>query len=147
MNISHLRHVSRVVFAVILGFGTVVGLGQDAGKAQTRTEQNDALFERLQQARGLSDEQMTAIRKIFAGSAIIGQGNPAVTHHPVTPEACQAKLKQMGVQYENPRFEKICKAKYMAPLTILPKSGRKTRRRASINSSFPIFHAPIRWSG
>ena len=49
-------------------------------------------------------------------SGYIGQGNPAVTEHPVTPEACQAKVKSAGVQYENPRFEKICKAKYMAPL-------------------------------
>jgi hypothetical protein len=29
---------------------------------------------------------MERIREIFAHSPYIGQGNPAVTHHPVTPE-------------------------------------------------------------
>jgi hypothetical protein len=91
-------------------------LGQDPGNSQTRKQQNDALFQQLRSARGLSDEQINAIRKVFDGSLIIGQGNPAVTRHPATPEACQAKLQQMGVQYQNPRFETICKAKYMAPL-------------------------------
>jgi hypothetical protein len=59
---------------------------------------------------------MTAIREIFAKSGILGQGNPAVTRHPMTPEEAQAKLKQLRINYGNPRFEKICGAKYMAPL-------------------------------
>ena len=69
--------------------------------------------------RALTDcrtNELKALRKIFAESRIIGQGNPAITHHPVTPAECEAKLKQMGVHYENATFEKICKAKYMAPL-------------------------------
>ena len=64
----------------------------------------------------MSDEQIAAVRKIFEASGYIGQGNPAVTKHPVTPEQCQAKLKQQNVHYENPRFEKICGGKYLAPL-------------------------------
>ena len=59
---------------------------------------------------------MAAIRGIFAGSGFMSQGNPAVTRHPVTPEEAQAKLKQLGIDYANPRFEKICGGKYMAPL-------------------------------
>jgi hypothetical protein len=83
---------------------------------QALEQQNEALFQAMQRGRGLSDEQMKAIRRIFAGSRYIGQGNPAVTQHPVTPEQCKAKLAELGVNYENPRFEKICQAKYMAPL-------------------------------
>jgi hypothetical protein len=79
-------------------------------------QQNEALFQALQRERGLSDQQINAIRRIFAGSRYIGQGNPAVTQHPVTPEQCAAKLSSQGIHYENPEFEKICKAKYMAPL-------------------------------
>jgi hypothetical protein len=79
-------------------------------------QQNEALFQALQRDRGLSDQQISAIRRIFAGSHYIGQGNPAVTQHPVTPEQCAAKLQSQGIHYENPQFEKICKAKYMAPL-------------------------------
>ena len=90
--------------------------GFDDASKHPLQQQNEILFTQLQEVHGLSENQMNAIRKIFATSGYIGQGNPAVTEHPVTPEACQAKVKSMGVQYENPRFEKICKAKYMAPL-------------------------------
>jgi hypothetical protein len=83
---------------------------------QALGQQNEALFQAMQRGRGLSDEQLNAIRRIFAGSRYVGQGNPAVTQHPVTPEQCKAKLAESGVNYENPRFEKICQAKYMAPL-------------------------------
>ena len=47
---------------------------------------------------------------------IMGQGNPGISKHPVTPEDCEAKLRRLAVNYDNPRFEKICGAKYMAPL-------------------------------
>lgn len=94
----------------------VLSLNGFNARSQTLQQQNEKLFEQMQRDGGFSDSEMKAIRKIFSQSGYIGQGNPAVTKHPVTPEACQAKLKQMGVAYENPRFEKICKAKYMAPL-------------------------------
>ena len=84
--------------------------------SQALEQQNEALFQALQRAHGLSDEQMSALRRIFANSGYIGQGNPAVTQHPVTPEQCTAKLAAAGVNYENPRFEQICNGKYMAPL-------------------------------
>ena len=85
-------------------------------RAQTLQQQNDELFQKLQSVDGLQDDELKALRKIFAESRIIGQGNPAITHHSVTPAECEAKLKQMGVHYENSTFEKICKARYMAPL-------------------------------
>lgn len=110
MKTSYARSLGVIVL------GAIVSFGQYVARAQTVQQQNEKLFEQLQHIDGLSDDQMKVIRKIFADSGHIGQGNPAVTRHPVTPEACQAKLKQMGVEYENPRFEKICKAKYMAPL-------------------------------
>jgi hypothetical protein len=84
--------------------------------AQTIKETNDALFEQLKKVHGMPDDQLAAIRRIFAKSGYISQGNPAVTVHPVTPEECEAKLAKLSVHYENPRFEKICKGKYMAPL-------------------------------
>lgn len=46
----------------------------------------------------------------------MGTGNPAVTHHPMTTEQCLDKLKKDNISYENPQFEKICGAPYMAPL-------------------------------
>jgi len=59
---------------------------------------------------------MQRIRAIFASSPIIGQCNPAITVHPDTPEGCQTKLHNAGVEYNNPRFLSVCRAPYMAPL-------------------------------
>jgi hypothetical protein len=87
-----------------------------AAEAQSLAEQNEALFRELQQVYALSEGQMQSLRKIFSASGYIGQGNPAVTRHPVSPQGCREKLAKSGVRYENAEFEKICGAKYMAPL-------------------------------
>lgn len=79
-------------------------------------QMNDRLLEQIQIVHGLSDPQLQRIREIFARSGYIGQGIPAITKHPETPEQCQAKLDAQSVHYANPQFEKICGAKYMAPL-------------------------------
>jgi hypothetical protein len=84
--------------------------------AESLKENNEVLFEQLQHVHGLSDKQMDSIRTIFRESGFIGQGNPAVTQHPMTPQGCQEKLGRLAVQYGNEKFEKICRAKYMAPL-------------------------------
>lgn len=104
--------ISRVPALVGAALCGVILLAQHS----TLQEQNAALFRQLQRVHGLSDSQMDAIRKIFAKSGYMGQGNPAVTRHPVTPEEAQAKLARLGTDYSNPRFEKICGAKYMAPV-------------------------------
>ncbi len=78
---------------------------------------NEALFAQMRQDLGLSAAQMSAVRAIFARSGYLGQGNPAISVHPMTPEAC----RQRAATYEGPvvddrDFEKICGAKFMAPL-------------------------------
>ena len=104
--------------STLFGFLGIVLIPADAvaDPFQVLQQQNEALFQAIQRGHGLSDDEMQAVRRIFAGSRYIGQGNPAVTQHPVTPEQCTAKLADSGVHYENPRFERICGAKYMAPL-------------------------------
>ena len=106
-----MRYVLASVLLGVLGF-----VGLNFASPQALQQQNGILLRQLQSVHSLSDGQINAIRKIFATSGYIGQGNPAITQHPVTPEACQAKLDSMGVHYENPRFERICGGKYMAPL-------------------------------
>ncbi len=54
--------------------------------AQTLKERNQLLFEQIQRAHGLSDKQIDSIATIFRESGYIGQGNPAITKHPLTPE-------------------------------------------------------------
>jgi len=54
--------------------------------SQSLKENNEILFEQLQRVHGLSDKQMDSIRTIFHESGYIGQGNPAITKHPMTPQ-------------------------------------------------------------
>jgi hypothetical protein len=109
----------RVLRGLCAGLLVLLGLvpfNSFIASCQTLEQQNEILFQQIQRENGLTDQQMQEIRKIFAGSRIMGQGNPAVTHHPVTPDECKVKLTNSGIHYENPQFVKICKAKYMAPL-------------------------------
>ncbi len=84
------------------------------------TDQREALFRLLQVERGLSDETLARIREIFAGSPVIGQGNPAITRHPLTPEEAAARLggtvAEIRQRYRNPRFERICGRPWEVPL-------------------------------
>lgn len=84
--------------------------------AQSLAQQNEALFARLQSVHGLTEEQLQQIRAIFARSGFIGQGNPAISEHPETPQQCRRKAEKQAVPYGDPVFERICHAKYMAPL-------------------------------
>jgi formylglycine-generating enzyme required for sulfatase activity len=93
---------------------------------------NEELFRQLQAARGLTDQQLRDIRAIFARSGFIGQGNPSITQHPETPAQCLAKLDQQRVHYDNPDFERICGAKYMAPLYD-PSVSRPEQAKACID--------------
>jgi len=83
---------------------------------QTLRQNNEVLLGEIQRVHGLSDEQMGSIRRIFEASGYIGQGNPAITHHAMTPDECRERVAKSGASYEDPRFEAICGAKYMAPL-------------------------------
>src|SRR4029077_13964387 len=82
----------------------------------TLAEQNQRLFLELQQVHGLTEGKMSRIRFTFPGSQVIGQGNPAITRHPMTPEQCRTRVQESGVAYGNPTLERICGAKFMAPL-------------------------------
>jgi len=98
----------------------------------TLQQQNEQLFRQMQAVRALSDAQIEEIRAIFEQSGYMGQGNPAITEHPETPQQCQAKLDQQSVKYANPEFEKICGAKYMAPLYD-PTTQKPEQARACID--------------
>jgi formylglycine-generating enzyme required for sulfatase activity len=106
-------------------------------------EQNERLFDRLQKAHQLDDATLTRIRAIFAGSRALGQGNPAVSEHPETPAQCEAKLAQQKVHYADPQFEKICAAKFMAPL-YNPSRERPEDARACIDQ-FEFPDIPCEW--
>ncbi len=105
-----MRRLGWLALAMLLGHGPL------ASAQEALARSNAQLLDELERVHGLSAQQMQRIRAIFAGSRVIGQGNPAITRHPDSPQACRVRLQQAGIQYENPRFEHICGSRYMAPL-------------------------------
>ena len=136
----------RHAFALLL-LGALGLIGLNFASPPPLQQENEALLRQVQDVHSLSDSQINALRKIFANSGYIGQGNPAITQHPVTPEACRAKLDSMGVQYANPKFEKICGAKYMAPLYDPSKNTAEDARACIDQFEFPDIPCtyPVVW--
>ncbi len=106
-----MRFRDLLIIIASLGF-----LSPATAEAQSLEERNETLIERLQAVHGLSDAQAAGLRALFSKSSYIGQGNPAVTKHPVSSQECTARLEQASVSYENRGYEQICGARYMAPL-------------------------------
>ena len=61
-------------------------LSHPAASAQSLKERNEFLFEQLQKVHGLSEGQMDSIRTLSRESGYMGQGNPAIAKHPMTPD-------------------------------------------------------------
>lgn len=103
-----------------LGLGLAMMLAPMVGGAQTLAQNNEAMFRDMQEWRGLSGATMDRIRAIFAGAPQMGQGNPAVTRHPMTPAEAAARLggsvESVRRGYRNARFERICGRPYEVPL-------------------------------
>jgi formylglycine-generating enzyme required for sulfatase activity len=137
------RCVIGVWFIVICGIGQPAALRAAASLAA----HNEALFQQLQQVHGLSAAQMQALRALFVKSGYIGQGNPAISDHPMTPEACREKLEQASVQHENTEFTRICGAPYMAPLYRPASEPAKDARVCIDQFEFPDLPCayPVVW--
>lgn len=78
---------------------------------------------------------------------VIGQGNPDITRHPVSRKQCREMLRQKGITYARPDFQKICGAPFMAPLYD-PQKEKPTDARVCIDQfEFPSrpCEYPIVW--
>lgn len=109
--------------------------------------QNEQLLQQLEATHGLDAAQMAGIRRIFHGSRIIGQGNPAVTSHPLTPAQCTARWQARHESPANAQFEQICGAKYMAPLYDPAKEAAGDARACIDQFEFPDIPCsyPVVW--
>ena len=103
--------------------------------------------EQLQRVHGLSDGQMQSIRRIFSDSGYIGQGNPAIARHPVSPQGCQEKLASRASTTRMANLRRSAGPSTWRPSTIRPGKKPRMPGPASISSSFPTSPAPTRWSG
>jgi len=125
----------------------VLALASASSASDTLAERNEALLRDLQRAHRLDDASVRRVREIFAGSPRLGQGNPALTRHPATPEACQTELREAAVSYESPDFDRICGAHHMAPLYD-PSREKPSDARACIDRfEFPDIPCayPVVW--
>ena len=85
--------------------------------AQDRPEWLEAAID----VHDLDAEQVAAVERVLAGSRWIGQGNPKVTKHPMTPEQCEAARESAGPDATIPADRlaedaRICGGPHMAPL-------------------------------
>jgi len=138
MIASRLRHAA---------VGALLVIAVSAPAAPTLTEQNARLLRELQRVHALSEAQTAAIGAIFARSGVIGQGNPAIAEHPLSPEQCRSSLAQRSIRYESPDFERICGGRFMAPLYD-PRSQRPEDAKACIDQfEFPDIPCeyPVIW--
>ena len=79
----------------------------------TIDKQREALFRRMAAALDLDGPTVDKMKAIFAGSKIMGQGNPKVTNYPMTRKQCREKRAAAGV-VEAPH--PLCGAPYMVPV-------------------------------
>lgn len=139
--------MKRILLGVALGTAVAVS-GPAPARAQTSLQEaNEVLLRQIESVHRLSRAQMTRLRQIFAGSRVIGQGNPAITRHPMTVAECKARAPRGGAGYANPRWERICGAKYMAPLYD-PRKERPEDAKACIDQfEFPDIPCtyPVVW--
>lgn len=123
--------IRRVLAACALALVASFPLS-DAG-AQTLAENNAALIRDMAAKLRLSPSQVAAVQKIFSRSSVIGQGNPAVTRHPISEAECRAS----GVVASNSRNASICGAPYMAPLYDPSKEGPGDAKACIDQFEFP----------
>jgi len=139
------RHVLVVILFVL--WVVVFRAASASARDDAFKAQNERLLNTIESVFELSPNQMDEIRQIFVRSGYIGQGNPAITKHPVTEAQCRKNLELMSLKYENSEFERICGAKYMAPLYD-PDSQKPQEARVCIDRfEFPNIPCtyPVVW--
>jgi hypothetical protein len=89
------------------------GLSADEAEPRTLAEQRRRLFARMRSELALSDAQMAKVEAIFAASWVLGQGNPAITQHPMSRSECRSIQSDAGVV---PARVPACGAPSMVPI-------------------------------
>jgi len=134
---------ARILLAI--GLAAIV---VHATPVATLVQQNERLLVELQRLHGLSHEQMEKVRAIFRRSGVIGQGNPALSEHPMTPGQCRAARAEAPVNEDSTAFQRICGAPNMAPLYD-PKKESPIDAKACIDQyEFPDIPCeyPVVWT-
>ena len=131
-----------------LGLGLILTLASPVSAQNTLQQANALLFQQLKTVHKLSSAELSRLQQIFSRSGYIGQGNPAITRHPMTPEQCQARIPGGKNGYANSKNQRICGDKYMAPLYD-PRTQKPGDAKACIDQfEFPNIPCtyPVVWT-
>ncbi len=79
----------------------------------TLEEQRSRLFARMRAELGLDEEKLAAVEAVFAASPVLGQGNPAISRHPMSRSECRRIRREAGVAQAG---VPVCGAPGMVPL-------------------------------
>jgi len=125
----------------------LLALAASANGNDELAAQNVQLLDRIAEVHGYSAPQMDALRALLLGSGYMGQGNPAITEHADSREACTARRASEAVEYPQQDFERICGAKYMAPLYDPARETAEQARACIDQYEFPDIPCeyPVVW--
>jgi|GEM_PF-232296 len=104
----------------IVGTPSFDALRDDDSEPTTLDAQRARLFDRMSADLGLSDEQLQRVQAIFDASPHLGQGNPALSRHPITRSDCHRIRREANVTRAN---APTCKAFGMVAV-FDPSSGQ-----------------------
>jgi hypothetical protein len=80
----------------------------------TLEEQRTRLFARMEDELGLGELELVRLGAVFAASPVLGQGNPAISRHPMKRSECRRIRAEAGLGLGS--YVKACRAMNMAPL-------------------------------
>ncbi len=86
---------------------------EDDREPETLDAQRRRLFGRMENELGISGEAMERVQAIFAASPVLGQGNPAISRHPMKRSECRRIREEAGLT--GARVE-ACGAPNMVPI-------------------------------
>ncbi|WP_437640869.1 SUMF1/EgtB/PvdO family nonheme iron enzyme [Sorangium sp. So ce854] len=115
----------------------------------TLDEQRRRLFGAMRRELALPDEAMRRVEEIFAASPVLGQGNPALSRHPMSRSECRRTRARAGVE---PAREPACGAPGMVPLFDPTRGQTAASARACIDQlefpnipcEYPVVHVRAR---
>jgi formylglycine-generating enzyme len=129
-------------------YGVVVPAASEAeAMAETLETQREKLFAHMQGELGLTPDQLTSVREVFARSSILSQGNPRISLHPIGRAECRAALAERPLRSGDP----VCGAPHMAALYDREQGTPETARACvdqfefpNIPCEYPVVHVSAR---
>lgn len=135
-----------IVLGLVLNTGA--SGAPDGAVGGAMVEANAVLIAEIAKVHGLDATQRDRLGAIFAASGVLGQGNPAVTRHPMSAAECQERASAAGVSFQDAEDARICGGPYMAPLYD-PATGARADATACIDKlEFPDIPCefPVVWA-